>query len=325
MQRRHSALTETQDTLLTDDLPRLIEDWLMDCQLRQHSHRTIQGRRDFLLKLLWFLKHKGEAEISTPQIRAFIHYLSEGHKDPLGRWGNPRLIKPLKPVTIHDFYRVLRAFFNWLIMEELLSDSPMRRVKAPVVRLEQKHPLTPPQVTALIQAAKRSTDSKRNESLMLLLLDTGLRASEVCSLKVEDVDFSTNSFKVTGKGNKPRLCYFGRSTSKVLGAYLRIRKAQPYEPLFAARGGGSLSANSLLQLTTRLAKAAGISPGLCSPHALRRTFAVSLLRNGGNVFALQAMLGHTDLQMTRRYVAIADADIEAQHRQFSPMDRLQIK
>jgi site-specific recombinase XerD len=322
MPRQHSALTETQQTLITDDLPRLIDDWLMDCQLRQHSPRTIQGRRDFLLKLLWFLKHRNEIEVGTPQIRSFMLYLSEGHKEPLGRWGNSKLTKPLKPVSIHDFYRVLRAFFNWLVEEEVLSDSLLRRIKAPVVRLEQKQPLTQAQVTALIQAAKRSTDSKRNESLLLLLLDTGLRASEVCSLKVEDVDFSTNSFKVVGKGNKPRLCYFGRSTSKALGAYLRTRKAQQYEPLFAARGGGSLSANSLLQLTTRLSRAAGVPASLCSPHALRRTFAVSLLRNGGNVFALQAMLGHTDLQMTRRYVAIADADIEAQHRQFSPADRL---
>ena len=86
--------------------------------------------------------------------------------------------------------------------------------------------------------------------------------------------------------------------------------------------GEPLTRSGLRQLVSRLGKDAGIQATRCSPHNFRHTFAVSFLRNGGNAFTLQQMLGHTSLHMTNRYVALAQADIENQHRQFSPADCL---
>jgi site-specific recombinase XerD len=83
-----------------------------------------------------------------------------------------------------------------------------------------------------------------------------------------------------------------------------------------------LTRSGLLQLIRRLGKAAKIEACRCSPHTFRHTFAVEFLRAGGNVFTLKELLGHTTLTMTQRYVAIAQADIESQHRRFSPADRL---
>ncbi len=304
------------------DLAPQIADWLLDSQLRQLSPATLATRRDFLGKLAWFLENRKSSQIGPTELKSFLLYLSNGHLEEGGRFGNPTLTKPLQPISIHGYYRVLRGFFNWLEEEELIEANPMKRIKAPIARTETKQPISDEHVTALLQAARNSTNKKRDEALLLLLLDTGLRASEVCSLKVEDVDLTTRSFKVCGKGNKIRVAYFGQATLKSLVGYLRKRRAEPHEPLFASRTGGALTANSLRQLTERLAIAAGVPPSQCGPHAFRRTFAVSILRAGANLFSVQAMLGHTDLQMTRRYVSLADADVESQHRQFSPVDRM---
>lgn len=308
--------------LETANLPRHIADWLLDSQLRQHSPATLATRRDFLGKLCWFLEHNKILHVGTSELKAFFLYLSNGHKDKEGRFGNPALATPLQPISIHGYYRVVRGFFNWLEEDGAIEANPMKRVKAPIARTEAKQPIASEHVAALLKAARQSSNKKRDEALLLMLLDTGIRASEICSLKVGDVDLSTRSFKVCGKGNKIRAAYFGRATLKALVAYLRSRRAQPDEPLFAARFGGPLTANSLRQLIGRLAVSAGIPPTQCGPHAFRRTFAVSILRAGANVFTVQAMLGHTDLEMTRRYVSVADADVESQHRQFSPVDRL---
>ena len=131
---------------------------------------------------------------------------------------------------------------------------------------------------------------------------------------------------VLGKGNKHRVVYFGRQTAKALWNYLREEDREPCSPVFLSdrgtKAGEPLTRAGLRQLIERLGKAANIEAVRCSPHTFRHTFAVTFLRNGGNVFSLQQILGHTSLQMTNRYVAVSQADLERQHRQFSPVDRL---
>ncbi len=123
------------------------------------------------------------------------------------------------------------------------------------------------------------------------------------------------------------MVHFGMATGNALRLYLRSRSDADTdeEPAFVADKCGEavrpLTRSGLRQLIGRLGKAAGITRA-CSPHVLRRTFAVSWLRNGGNIFSLQAMLGHSDLRMTQRYLSLARADIAEQARQFSPGDNL---
>lgn len=109
-------------------------------------------------------------------------------------------------------------------------------------------------------------------------------------------------------------------------AYLRDEDRMPDDPVFISeRGDGAgnkLTRWGARQVIERLGKTAGLQSVRCSPHTFRHTFAVEFLRAGGNVFTLKQLLGHTGLQVTQRYVALAQADIQSQHRQFSPGDRL---
>jgi site-specific recombinase XerD len=174
-----------------------------------------------------------------------------------------------------------------------------------------------------LSAADASTTPARNQAILALLLDTGCRASELVAMRHKDFDLANGRCQVLGKGNKYRTLFFGKQTASAVARYMATAEGEPESPLFPpTRGTGPFTRSGLLQLVKRLGETAGIKDAV-TVHAMRRSFAVQMLRNGANVFSVQAMLGHSTLQQTRKYCALALADSEAQHRQFSPMDRLQ--
>ncbi|MDQ3815506.1 MAG: tyrosine-type recombinase/integrase [Armatimonadota bacterium] len=293
--------------------------------MRQHSKDTVAVRRFVLSKLDWFLKYRGYEVCGVSELRQFFSYLSRGHEEAGGRWGNAQLTRPMRPVTVATYHKHVRTLFSWIVTEGILESSPMDRIPPPVVRSDQVRPFTPDQDRAILEAAQRSRHRRRDEAIVLFLLDTGLRASEVCNLRFTDVDLDGRRCRVLGKGNKYRTVYFGRNCAKALWQYLKAEPHESDEPLFVSdRGtsaGEAFTRNGLFQLIQRLGVAAGIQATRCSPHTFRHTFAVEFLRAGGNTFTLKELLGHTSLHLTNKYVALAQADLEAQHRAFSPGDR----
>jgi site-specific recombinase XerD len=306
---------------------RLVEDWLADCQIRQHSARTLELRRMLAERLLWFLEEQNAAQCSRAEMRRFFAYLSNGHNDG-GRWGKSqaRYAKPLRPETIATYYQHLRTFFNWLVGEEYLQVSPMDKIAPPVSRPDQIKPFSTQQIAALLNATAKTKYPRRDEAIVRFLLDTGVRVSELCGLKLQDVELIEGQAYVLGKGNKRRVVCFGRKTARALRAYLREEERTPDQHLFLSERGQNAGEpflrGGILQLIERLGKKAGIQGVRCSPHTFRHTFAIEFLRNGGNLFTLKQILGHTSLQVTNRYVSLAQADIQSQHRQFSPGDRV---
>jgi len=305
------------------DLRDYVEDWNLEGQLRQHTSQSVVSRQAKLAKFFWFLQYKNIQAVGTTELKQFLLYCAEGHNQPGGRWGNPKLTAPMRPVTLHGYYRILKALFNYLVNEEVIEVSPMQRVKPPAVRIEVKQPVSDEHVKALLRACKHSTYSRRDTAILLLLLDTGIRASELCGLRVEDLDLGNHTLKVLGKGNKYRTVFLGLSATKALTVYLRNKNRQPHDPLFLSHTHKQFTNWGVFQVMKRLASTACIpNPGV---HALRRTFAVNMIKAGANVFTVQMLMGHTDITMTRRYCKVAEADCAEQHRQFSPGDRFKSK
>ncbi len=296
------------------ELENLTDEYLLDCEYRQHRPHTIANNRSFLRHFAAFLKKQEHPFCGKQEIRLFLHYLQQ----PLSAGG-----KAVRPITARTYYRCLATFFKWTVEEGAISVSPMEKIKAPPVKNTLKEPLSEDQVAALLGAAKNSTHRHRDTAMLLFLLDTGVRAAELCNLKMADVDFKNRSAKVLGKGNKIRMVYWGISTSKALLRYLRKEERQPDEPVFVSdrgtRAGEALTPSGLLQLMQRLGEKAGVK---CGCHDWRRTFAVNILNNGANLISVSRMMGHETLEITKGYLALAECDIEKQHRQFSPADRL---
>jgi site-specific recombinase XerD len=315
-------------------LSRCVEVWLADGQAQGWSPRTLAARRDMLGKFLWWLRQEECSEqlgeISAETIRFFLTYLRT--ETAGARWGSamPNTARPARPSTVDTYYRALRAFFNFAVREGLLAVSPCQRLKPPRVPKDQVQPFTPEQAQALVDAAKQSAQPARDTALVLVLLDTGLRVSELCSLRVGDVDPETKEITVRGKGGKRRTIFVGPNVRRAVWRYIeRERRLESEdEPLFIAHRGrrtdGGLTPNGICQLFHRLGRAAGIRGTRVSPHTARHYFAISMLRNGANLFELQQLMGHEDLTMLRRYVALAEADLARVHRTASPAARLKV-
>jgi len=158
----------------------------------------------------------------------------------------------------------------------------MEKLRPPVNRPDQIQPFTEEQIDALLAAAKRSQHPRRDEAIVLFLLDTGVRASELCNLRMKDMDLQGRRCTVVGKGNKTRSIYFGRNTTKALWQYLKENPREEDESVFTSdrgtRAGEPLTRSGLLQLMMRLGKAAKIEATRCSSHTWRHTFAVTFLK-----------------------------------------------
>lgn len=322
----HPLAKTEASSLSVRDLARHAKSWLLDGEVRQLSPATLAGRKIVLDKLIWFAQQQEFEEVGLPELRAFLAYLSNGHGSESGRWGNASLKAKAKPGTVQTYHARLRTFFEFLISEGTIDSSPMAKLLPPVNRPDQIVPFTDEQIEALQRAAKKSRHPKRDMAIVLFLLDTGVRASELCSLLIGDLDMQTRRCLIAGKGGKRRSVYFGAVTLKALWSYIREQDRSDDQPVFLADRGGKagdgLTRSGLLQLCERLGKAAGIEAARCSPHTFRHTFAISFLRAGGNQFSLMQLLGHTSLAMTAVYLKLAQADLERQHRQYSPVDRL---
>ena len=316
----------TTSDIWVDDLERLAKDYLLDCDYRMQSPRTIETRRFFIQNLLWFLRNRGFTTCGTIELRQFFAYLQHGHNEPGGRWGKANYTRPVRPITIKDYYVNLRCLFNWLVADGVLQTSPLDKIPKPKVRVEQVQPFTQEQIEALRKAARSSANAKRDEAIILFLYDTGVRASELCGLKLQDLDLSSRHASVLGKGNKRRLVYFSRETGKALSTYLRNQKREPHDPVFASvsgtRTGQALTRSGLLQLIERLGKAAGIKAMKVSPHVFRHSAAIQLLRNGCDVYSLMSLMGHTSLTVCQNYLKLSKLDLENQYRRCSPVDSL---
>lgn len=154
-------------------------------------------------------------------------------------------------------------------------------------------------------------------------MDTGLRLSELVGLSLEDVEIQGGYLKVMGKGGRERLVPMGARAAKALAKYqMQFRPKNEAQAFFLCRDGRPLTADRVQKVMAAYGRKAGISGIRCSPHTLRHTSAVLYLRSGGDPFTLQKKLGHATLAMTRHYSELADTDVQAAHRKYSPGDRL---
>lgn len=295
-------------------LGELMADYEQSLRADRHSVRTIDWYLAFLRDFCSFAERPGESaslrHLSTPIVRRWLVALES----------RPR---PPAPSSLAGRVRTLRAFAAWVQREYDLEQHPLRRLKTPRVPRTLIHSLRGADVDALLAAARQGSLGERDAALITFVLDTGVRVSEVASLRIGDVDFENAVCRVVGKGSKERRVPVGRLARRELRRYLARRRRPPGDaPLFMAEHGEPLTRWGIQKLVHRVAQRAGLQTR-CSPHVLRHTFARAFLTNGGDVFALQRILGHSpaSLNITQRYVELLDEDLREVHRRASPMDQ----
>jgi site-specific recombinase XerD len=264
------------------------------------SPRTIEWYRMILVRLVRAIGHERTVDGLDPaELRAWL----------------VELRTTLAPVSVAGYVRTLRVLGNWLAAEGLAEAAALRGLRRPRVPHKVIEPVADDVLRRLLAVC-----SIRDRAIVLLMLDTGLRVSEVAGLRLGDLR-ADGTLKVRGKGSHERIVPAGSTARQAIVRYLGQRgPGRPDEAVFLGRKG-EISARGLLHMLRRLKSRVGVT-GRLSPHSLRHTFARSYLVNGGDVFSLQRILGHTSLDMVKRYVALADVDLVTRHAAASPADRL---
>lgn len=214
--------------------------------------------------------------------------------------------------TVKTRFAGMRRFCGWLVAEGELDTHPMAGLTPPEPRAKPVPVLDDDELAALIKTCKgRSFEDRRDEAILRVLIDAGVRVSELCGLKVADVDLDRETALVTGKGGKVRAVYFGARTVKALDRYLRDRRRHRWshlDNLFLTQRGG-MSPDGVRERMRVRATQAGLKDRL-HPHRFRHTFAHDFLINGGQERDLKRLAGWSSDIMLERYGASA-ADVRA--------------
>lgn len=238
----------------------------------------------------------------------------------------PKQNNALSPVTIQNYVRAIQAFFNWLYNEGYTEEYRLARLRQPKAPKKLKEPLTDAEIAALLSSIDTQVSwGSRNSTMVLLMLDTGLRLSELLTLEMGNLHLEEMYLKVMGKGQKERIVPFGSSAQKALMKYIYYFRLEPLrdDRVFLNLDGGPMTESGIKLLFQRLAVSSGVKR--FHAHLLRHTFAINFLINGGDVFSLQQILGHSTLEMVRNYVNLAQSHIMVQHKRFSPLDRMNLR
>lgn len=313
-------------------LAQLTQGYRLAAQIEGKSRHSIDIVANSINYLDSFLRSEGLPTevnmVGTHEIRAFILHLQHKKRFSCHRFNKPQE-KGISGITINCYLRSLRIFFSWLVSEGIIAANPFEKVKIPSPPKKVIPTFSDSQLEQLLKVIdKRRAEGYRDYSMILTLLDTGLRVSELCGLELKNVWLDEGMLKITGKGNKERLIPIGKQLQRILWRYIHGYRPEPachqFDNLFLTREGQPLSKDRVDKIMSRYGTKAEIAGIRCSPHTLRHTAAVRFLRNGGDVFSLQRLLGHASLEMTRRYCELADIDVKHAHMIASPVDNLGI-
>jgi len=265
-------------------------------------------------------------ELGREEIRTYVQYLQSSRRWP-NRVNNNKDYGKLSEFTIQGKVRAIKAFWSWLLSEGDIDINPLVNFNLPTVPKNLIVILSKVQLNQLLKAIDRYTlIGARNYCILLLLLDTGLRVSELVRISLNDLDLAQRYIRVTGKGQKQRIVPIHRIAKKELTKYINRYRPGLCEIesvyLFPVKDGEHISINCVQQLVRRLAMKAGLQNIRCHPHIFRHTFATSFLAKGGSSAALQEILGHESSQTTSKYVHLQPEDLRRQHNQYSPLEDL---
>jgi len=251
---------------------------------------------------------KTPEQLSAPQLREFIYFLKD-----VG----------LAPATIHRQISAIRTYFRFLVGEGITARDPSERIESPKRWRTLPAVLTVAEVKKLLAAPNTNEPlAMRDVALLEFAYATGVRVSELVSLKLQDILFGEGVARVFGKGAKERIVPVGRRALGAVSSYAReIRpsldrgKARGF--LFLNARGTPLSRVGAWGIIRAHARRAGLAKRV-SPHTLRHTFATHLLEGGADLRAVQEMLGHADLSTTQLYTHVDREYLRSVHKTYHP-------
>jgi len=292
------------------------------------SESTITWYNDILKLFSRYLKENRHSnsieEFNIENAREYVLYIRSRSK--FGKYTNAQVQHAgLSPQTVRGHIRGLKALSSWLYREKYTDENMLLNLKIPKAPVKLIEPLTDGEISRITSSINQdSPTGSRNHVIFVTALDNGLRASEIANINLGQLDLEKGFVKVMGKGSKERIVPIGDYVKMMLWSYINKVRAEPTvtgcDNLFLSTTGEPITANTIKLVFSRLAKISGVKR--LHAHLCRHTFAINYLLNGGDIFSLREILGHTTLEMVNHYLHFTRSQLTAQHHKYSPMDKL---
>ena len=268
-----------------------------------------------------FLKLERNLSVNTiksyrSDLKKFEFYLSKTSVKKLSFIG-PEIVREFlyeqsKRVSVKTQGRIistLKTFFNFLVLEKLINDSPIENIDYP--KIDSKIPLvlTTDEIDKLISCAFSKKFGLRNQTIIEIMYSCGLRVSEVTEMKISNIFFDESLIKILGKGNKERFIPLSRTAKKLLYNYITYNRKnlsqdkQSIDIVFLNNRGKKLTRVMVYNIINDAALEAKINKKI-SPHTLRHSFATHLIENGASIISIQKMMGHENVVTTEKYLHV---------------------
>ncbi len=292
------------------------------------SESTITWYEDILKLFSRYLKGNALSnsieEFNIENAREYVLYLRSRNK--FCKYANTQVQHTgLSPQTVRGHIRGLKVFSSWLYREGYTDENRLSNLKIPKAPVKLIQPLTDSEISQIASSINQDSPTGfRNHAIFVTALDNGLRASEIATITLEQLDLEKGFVKVMGKGSKERIVPIGDYVKMTLWAYINKVRPEPTaagcDNLFLSTTGEPITANTIKLVFSRLAKNSRVKR--LHAHLCRHTFAINYLLNGGDIFSLREILGHTTLEMVNHYLHFTRSQLTAQHHKYSPMDKL---
>ncbi|GCE03844.1 tyrosine-type recombinase/integrase [Dictyobacter aurantiacus] len=306
-----------------------INGYIIDCRTRGRSNRTIEWYQQKLTFFAnWLAEEEGIVrlhEITTTHLRSFVLHVQEA---PIGKKVTDNDEKsPVSPLTVKGYVQVIKGFCSWCVEEELLEKNPASRLKLPSVPDYIIPTFSAEHIKAMLEACDTSTPlGFRDFTIILVLLETGIRVSELCGLRLQDV--YEDHIRVFGKGRKEREVGIAPGVSKFLWKYVHQHRkpaADAENLVFVNRHGHPLTRSGIERFLVELKEKAGIQGVRVSAHTFRHTFARIYLEQGGEIYKLSRLMGHSSVEITEEYLKDFDSrSARKEQHKFSAVSAMEL-
>ena len=324
MSRRKNELNERELALLgqenglreyVESFKEAISLFVQDCELRNLRSHTIKY---YLNEFNAFLSNLTEQGIDTQRLKPY-NFTEEHVKENVILY--MKNYKGNKIVTINTRLRALRAFFNFLYNQKHIPNNPMENIKLLKDRKSIIATFTKDQLRQLFKQPDLKTFTGiRDYTIMMLMLETGIRVNELVGLSLNDVRWEDGLICIrNAKSYRERLVPIQSEMKQQLKKYIAVRGYVDSEAIFVSVDGARLSKRGIQERITKYGHMAKIKNVRCSCHTFRHTFAKLSVQQGANIFELQTILGHTSMEVVKIYVNLFGSDVRESHKQFSPL------
>jgi site-specific recombinase XerD len=279
------------------------------------NERTIEWYRQKLAHFCYVLEREYGVtrlqDVTVTHLRLFVEYMRETRADVNNPHKPTREDTCVRDVTVKGYVQVIKGFFSWCVREEppLLRTNPAANLDNPKLARYVIKTFSGEQIKSMLNACDMGTVvGFRDYTIILLLLDTGIRVAELCSLTLDRVYLSVRDeafIKVMGKGRKEREVGISFEVAELLWKYIHVYrrpKQDSEQTLFINVFGVPLTPNGVEQLVKEAGRRAGVTGVRVSPHTFRHTFARMFLENGGKIHDLSLLLGHSSVVVTENYL-----------------------